>query len=128
MPVDRRLYDKRWTKLSRSFLRANRHCVRCGEPSAHADHIVPVKVAPHRRYDRSNLQALCQPCHSRITTAYEKGSLAGACDEDGVSLDPWHPWAQEDNAAAIKVANLPKDKRTVSPAYAAALKAKVSRQ
>lgn len=128
MPVPRKLYDRKWTKLARGVIRANPVCVRCrNRPSRHCDHIVPVKVAPHRRYDRSNLQALCKICHDAITAAYELGSLNGACDVDGNPLDPWHPWAQEDTARAIEVANVPKEKRTVSRETAAALKAKVSR-
>lgn len=129
MPVPRKLYDRKWTRLAKSVIRAHPVCVRChSRPSKHADHIVPVRVAPHRRYDRSNLQALCKLCHDAITAAYERGSLAGACDEEGEPLDPWHPWAQEDNAAAIEVANTPKDKRTVSRETAAAIKARVSRE
>lgn len=31
------------------------------------DHITPIAVAPARALDRSNLQALCPPCHSEKT-------------------------------------------------------------
>lgn len=89
---------------------------------------MPVRVAPHRRYDRSNVQALCHHCHTAITKAYDVGSLSGACDVDGNPLDPWHPWAQEDNGHAIEVANTPKAERTVDPKYAAELKARASRE
>jgi hypothetical protein len=129
MPVPRKLYDRKWTRLSVSFLKANPVCVRCKmRPSRHADHVVPVRVAPHRRYDRRNLQALCHECHNAITSAYEKGSLAGACDEEGNPLDPWHPWAQEDNAAAIEAVNMSKAERKVDPVLAAEIKARVSRE
>jgi hypothetical protein len=121
-------YDRKWVKLSRAYLKRNRVCVKCGEPSHAVDHIVNVRTAPHRKYDPSNWQALCQGCHTRLTAAYDAGSLAGACDEDGAPLDPFHPWAQADNAEAIKVANLPKSERKVDPRYAATLKARVSRQ
>lgn len=129
MPVPRKLYDRKWDKLAKGVIRANPVCVRCrNRPSRHADHIVPVRVAPHLRYARSNIQALCKICHDAITAAYEKRSLDGACDIDGNPLDPWHPWAQEDNAHAIEVANTPKDKRTVSPEFAAKLKERASRE
>lgn len=122
-------YDRKWKKLSRECIRRHPVCQRCHKrPSRHCDHIVPVKVAPWLKYTRSNHQALCQDCHTAITAAYERGSLAGACDEDGQPLDPWHPWAQEDNSAAITVANTPKDERTVDPVTAAEIKARVSRE
>lgn len=119
-------YDHRWGNLSRRFLANHPVCATkgCGQGSAHADHIQPVKVAPYRRLDETNLQALCHACHNRITAAYERGSLAGACDEDGLPLDPSHPWQQVGNAAATVVANIrPKP----SPFIAARIKAAVSK-
>ncbi len=45
-------------------------CVTCGRVvtgrQAHADHIVPI-AAGGARYDLSNGQTLCRPCHSRKT-------------------------------------------------------------
>jgi hypothetical protein len=122
----KQIYDRQWQRLARRFLKNNRRCRFCGKPSAHVDHITPTKVAPWRRLDPSNWQALCHDCHNRITTAYEKGTLKGACDVDGTPLDPWHPWNQGTNAAAIQVSNaiLP----PVEPSYAAQLKRMASRK
>lgn len=33
------------------------------------------------------------------------GTVRGACDADGNTVDPNHPWAQPTNAAAIDAAN-----------------------
>ena len=49
----------------------------CGVVLAHdtkrlvADHIVPVRVAPERKWDMANLQCLCDICHSGPTQAAE---------------------------------------------------------
>jgi 5-methylcytosine-specific restriction protein A len=50
-----------------------RHCLEEGiiTPLAEVDHIEPVKTAPDRRLDPSNLQGLCKPHHSK--TAKETG-------------------------------------------------------
>jgi hypothetical protein len=123
----RKTYDWRWAKLSHQVLKQQPVCDTpgCGRPSAHVDHITPVKVAPWRRLDRTNLHGVCQACHNRITAAYERGTIRGACDNDGNTLDPGHPWAQADNATAIEVVNA---RPMVSPQLAAILKRKAVRK
>jgi 5-methylcytosine-specific restriction enzyme A len=37
------------------------------------DHIVQLRVAPERKYDETNLQALCKPCHSTKTASEDGG-------------------------------------------------------
>ncbi|MEJ6847512.1 HNH endonuclease [Sinorhizobium fredii] len=114
-------YDYDWHRLSVRFLKAHPICMvrGCGRRSRHVDHIVTVRAAPHRRLDWSNLQALCHQHHSRLTHAYDQGRLTGACDLDGLPLDPNHPWAQATQQQAIAVAN----RRPVSdPLVAARLK------
>jgi 5-methylcytosine-specific restriction protein A len=46
--------------------------------------------------ERSNLVGLCSPCHSRRTRRWMNGSEGKVigCDENGVPLDPSHPWRQ----------------------------------
>ena len=39
-------------------------CKRCGQPATVVDHVVTIRKAPQRRLDRTNLQSLCQRCHS----------------------------------------------------------------
>lgn len=43
-------------------------CVQCGARGRlEVDHIIPVRDAPERAYDLTNLQTLCVACHSRKT-------------------------------------------------------------
>lgn len=43
-------------------------CVACGSRlGLEVDHIEPVRKAPERAYDLSNLQTLCGSCHARKT-------------------------------------------------------------
>jgi hypothetical protein len=127
----KRTYDHQWATLSRRFLRRNPVCevAGCGKPSQHADHIVTVRAAPHRRLDATNLQALCHACHNRLTAAYDRGRLSGACDVAGMPLDPGHPWAQPDNATAIRAANRPpaSDPRLAARLKRAAVQGRASR-
>ena len=103
----RKLYDWKWHQASARFRKRNPICavVGCGARSEVVDHIVPIRSAPHRKFDPTNWQALCARHHNILTNAYDKGSIAGACDADGLPLDPSHPWNAVDNAAAIKAAN-----------------------
>ena len=53
--------------------RCHWQCVDCGRVAygrdMHADHVVPVSVAPDRRYDVENGAARCASCHSRKTNS-----------------------------------------------------------
>ena len=65
-------YDKHWRILRDLVIQEQpicQHCLCHGiyVPAQEVDHIVPISKAPHRRLDRSNLQALCKPCHTRKT-------------------------------------------------------------
>jgi hypothetical protein len=113
--------DAKQRACNRAFLKAHPMCavVGCGRRARHADHIRTVRAAPRLRYDWSNLEPLCHSHHSRLTGAYDSGSIRGACDVDGNPLDPGHPWAQADNQAAIVAVNA--DQRA-DPVVAARLK------
>lgn len=61
-----------WQRLRWHVLRRDRFTCQwpgCGAQFAHeprrlvADHIIPVRVAPERKWDMSNLQCLCDECH-----------------------------------------------------------------
>lgn len=121
----RGVYDYRWERLRRKHIGANRYCVACGAEARHVDHIVTVKAAPWRRLDPTNLQSLCHACHNRLTSAYDRGSISGVCDDDGRPLDPGHPWRQASNAKAIAVVN---HKPKVDPILAAKLKRNAARR
>lgn len=118
----KRIYDHDWQRLRARHLARHPMCaVRgCKARARHVDHIVTVKAAPDRRLDPSNLQSLCHRHHSRLTAAYDVGSIRGACDGEGMPLDPGHPWAQLCNAEAIRAANA--GPQQVSSALAARLK------
>lgn len=119
----KKTYDHEWDRLAKLVMRQQPVCAMegCGKRTQHVDHITPVRIAPQRRLDRTNLHGLCHACHNRITAAYERGSIAGACDAEGQPLDPDHPWAQPSNTEAIAKANAP---HRASPHVAARLKAR----
>jgi len=61
-------YDYRWQKTRKGYLDHHPLCVLCeaaGRVTAanEVDHIIPLQVDPMRKYDRTNWQALCKPCH-----------------------------------------------------------------
>jgi 5-methylcytosine-specific restriction endonuclease McrA len=77
-------YDHEWLLLRRRHIRDEPDCRACAfrgvTRRAHAvDHVIPVRVAPHRRLDPTNLQSLCRSCHERKTAAdrvrYRNGVL-----------------------------------------------------
>lgn len=63
----------RWARLRAQVLREQPICAglnghTCDAPSEHCDHIVALRNGG-RPYDRTNIQGLCRPCHSRKTAA-----------------------------------------------------------
>jgi hypothetical protein len=122
MPRKNDPYDKQWIRLKNRYRKYNPVCevVGCFEASAQVDHILTVKARPDLRLSWNNLQALCHSHHAALTRAYDDGRLDGACDADGNSLDPNHPWNLS-TADGIAVAN---NHRKADPA----LKAKMKRQ
>lgn len=66
----RRGYDSAWEALRAEMVRRHPVCATpgCGSTDRlNVDHIVPIRVAPERRLDRTNLRVLCQSCHSTHT-------------------------------------------------------------
>lgn len=61
--------SRRWPALRLAAKRRDGfRCVECGARAAlEVDHIEPVRRAPERAFDLSNLQTLCIRCHSRKT-------------------------------------------------------------
>lgn len=61
-------YDAEWRKFSADYLRrypicaCRTHCH--GALANQVDHVVPLAVAPHRKYDFSNLRPICKSCHA----------------------------------------------------------------
>ena len=63
-----RLYESaEWRKRRAAFLKKYPTCFICGKPATIADHIVPHRGDLNLFYDDSNLQPMCQSCHSRKT-------------------------------------------------------------
>lgn len=89
-------YDAAWYRLRARHLRANPRCIICGVRAEHVDHVQPIRQAPHRRLDPFNLQSLCEHHHNQATQAFDAGRIKGACDDQGQTLDPSHPWARDD--------------------------------
>lgn len=61
----RSVYDTQWKLLSKSYITLHPLCVVCGEIAKDVDHIIPVRIAPEKMYDVSNLQSMCHKCHSK---------------------------------------------------------------
>jgi 5-methylcytosine-specific restriction enzyme A len=119
-PRDRRFYDDpRWIRMSKAHLRWHPYCnvEGCSAFATDVDHIIPIVLAPQRALDPTNIQSLCKRHHSRLTRAFDAGSLRGACNVAGDPEDPSHPWLQPTHAEAIRVVNAP---RPPSPARLAA--------
>ncbi len=68
----KRGYDNSWRTLRAKHLVAHPYCVRCGARAIVADHIIPVRIAPHRRLDPTNLQSLCTHHHSGAKQSEER--------------------------------------------------------
>ena len=56
--------SKRWRSLRLLVLREQPVCT-CGQPAEHVHHIRPRKLFPDLAFVRSNLEALCIPCHNK---------------------------------------------------------------
>ena len=59
------LYSTReWRELRKQVLAEEPTCRFCGAPASHADHLQHGPDWRQHFFDRSNLQALCAPCHN----------------------------------------------------------------
>lgn len=63
------LKTRRWKVLRQEVLeRDGWKCRSCGSAKRlEVDHVRPVRNDPGRAFDKSNLQTLCSPCHTRKT-------------------------------------------------------------
>lgn len=61
-------YDRDWQRLREEHLARHPACAECGATGAvDVDHVVPLREAPHRRLDPTNLRTLCRRHHNRVT-------------------------------------------------------------
>lgn len=74
-------YGKDWEALAAMHLAEHPYCIRCeamgringkrGRDGLRVDHIVPVRMAPERRLDETNLQTLCIDCDNHVKKPIE---------------------------------------------------------
>ena len=91
--------DPRWLRLRANFLTHNPLCCICdrfGLPAAadEVDHVQPHRGDLGLFFDRSNLQALCKPCHSRKTADEVRAARDNADPPDQVKLSTFDPAAR----------------------------------
>jgi 5-methylcytosine-specific restriction enzyme A len=93
-----RLYDARWRRESREFLKVHRLCAYCivrGQrvPSTIVDHKTPHRGDLVLFWDKAgNWAALCRTCHNAAKQREEKLGRTIGCDADGRPLDRGHHW------------------------------------
>ena len=58
-------YDSEWEALRAQHLTAHPWCYTgtCRKRAFDVDHIIAVRIAPHRRLDPTNLRSYCRACH-----------------------------------------------------------------
>lgn len=69
-------YDNNWLKLSRMCLAEEpycRYCARDGRVTLAqvSDHIIPIRIRPDLRLERTNVQSLCKTCHDSVKAREE---------------------------------------------------------
>jgi 5-methylcytosine-specific restriction protein A len=60
-------YGTAWRTIRAQVLLETPACAQCGALATEVDHVKPLRLGG--THDRSNLKALCKPCHSRKTQA-----------------------------------------------------------
>ena len=71
-----------WERWAKAFRRRHPLCQRCqADLSDHVHHVVPVKDAPDRVFDPTNVVALCKLCH-RLVHAGEALNAKPMTDAD----------------------------------------------
>lgn len=91
------LYNAKWTRSAKLFLKDNPLCVYClqvGKTTAAevVDHIVKHEGDVELFNDPKNRQALCKHCHDSVKAKEEARGYAVGCDADGMPLDRKHDW------------------------------------
>lgn len=98
------LYGTAWKKARAAFLRENPLCAECQRqgrltPANTVDHVKAHRGDLTLFWDRSNWEALCRSCHSRVTAARDGGfgnkpsnKASQSCGVDGLPTDVRHHW------------------------------------
>jgi 5-methylcytosine-specific restriction protein A len=78
-------YDARWRAFRADYLRDHPLCINNHDgrivPATVVDHIITLRLAPHRKYEKANLQALCKRCHD-VKTVRRDGGLKSPIGRD----------------------------------------------
>ncbi|OYY40450.1 HNH endonuclease signature motif containing protein [Reyranella sp.] len=84
--------SREWKRLRAATLARDPVCITrgCGQPSSHADHVVPRSKGGADSLD--NLRGMCGPCHNRRSASGNAAPRAVGCLPDGTPRDPGHPW------------------------------------
>ena len=90
------LYGGRWRKMREAQLARQPLCEMCARQgrfvaAEEVDHVIP------HRGDRgvfftSPLQSLCRPCHHGPKARQDRTGMMPGFGDDGLPLDPNHPW------------------------------------
>jgi 5-methylcytosine-specific restriction enzyme A len=91
---------QRWQRLRRQKLQEHPLCELCLkinriEPATVVDHLVAIKAGGDPYPPLYALLSLCAPCHNTKTRVVEqlgREFQVRGCDENGMPLDPKHPW------------------------------------
>lgn len=86
-----------WQRLRRAKLSLNPLCETCEDqgritPATDVDHIKAIRSGGHAFPEVEGLRSLCHSCHSRKTNAVDHPRTRRGCDENGLPLDPTHPF------------------------------------
>lgn len=89
-----RMYNHRWEKERKHFLRHNPLCKYCGEQgrvttATVVDHIIPHKGDHDLFWDADNWQPLCKHCHDSVKQREERRGARIGCDIDGYPVGGW---------------------------------------
>lgn len=57
-----------WRAFRQAVFTARPFCVDCGAPAQDVDHVVPIREAPERAFDPTNVAPRCHRDHSRRTS------------------------------------------------------------
>jgi hypothetical protein len=113
----RQRYTRRWREATSDFLSrpGNETCSYCPAPATLVDHRVAHKGDLALFWSESNWCPCCDACN-RSKAAASEGGMGNArrewkgrrvlpgCDENGMPLDPLHPWNNAPEASAAEVA------------------------
>lgn len=88
------LYDHQWEKFRAKFLAINTRCYACGKDATVADHLRVHRGNERLFYKPDNIIPLCQRCHNRVTTLFDKYF------REGCSIDPKIKWL---NSSRLKL-------------------------